>query len=90
VKDPRSAGNVDLETAQHEIATDWIKAYQEYIAKSPPASGTREVQFAPETATNGEVWVIALSPDKGPLLREHAVGIAFCRLGGLSGVFGPR
>jgi len=51
------AGKVDLETAQHEIATDWIEAYQKYIAKSPPASETHEAQFAPETATEGEVWV---------------------------------
>jgi len=32
-------GKVDLQTAQHEIATDWIKAYQKYIAESPPAFG---------------------------------------------------
>ncbi|MGA8657225.1 MAG: HNH endonuclease signature motif containing protein [Chthoniobacterales bacterium] len=50
-------GKVDLQTAQHEIATDWIKAYEKYIAKIPPASETREVQFAPETATESEVWV---------------------------------
>jgi len=31
-------GKVDLPTAQYEIATDWIKAYQKYIAESPPAS----------------------------------------------------
>ena len=46
------AGKVDLETAQHEIATDWIKAYQKYIAKSPPASDVRGLPFAPETATS--------------------------------------
>jgi hypothetical protein len=51
------AGKVDLQTAQHEIATDWIKAYQKYIAKSPPSSEMHEPQFAPETATEGEVWV---------------------------------
>ena len=50
-------GKVDLQTAQHEIATDWIKAYEKYIAKIPPAFETREVQFAPETATESEVWV---------------------------------
>jgi hypothetical protein len=51
------AGKVDLKTAQHEIATDWIKAYQKYIAKSPPASDMLGLPFAPETATEGEVWV---------------------------------
>ncbi|MGA8660393.1 MAG: hypothetical protein WB586_30115 [Chthoniobacterales bacterium] len=51
------AGKVDLQTAQHEIATDWIKAYQKYIAESPPASEMRRPQFAPETATESEVWV---------------------------------
>jgi hypothetical protein len=51
------AEKVDLQTAQHEIAIDWIKAYQKYVAKSPPASDMHEVQFAPETATEGEVWV---------------------------------
>jgi hypothetical protein len=52
------AGKVDLQTAQQEIAKDWIKAYQKYIAKTPP---TAEVQgqprFAPETITESEVWV---------------------------------
>jgi len=51
------AGKVDLKIAQQEIATDWIKAYQKYIANSPPASEVHEPQFAPETATEGEVWV---------------------------------
>jgi hypothetical protein len=47
---------VDLQTAQHEIATNWIKAYQKYIAESPPASHIQPGQFAPETATESEVW----------------------------------
>ena len=50
-------GKVDLQTAQHEIATNWIKAYQKYIAESPPASHIQQPQFAPETATESEVWV---------------------------------
>jgi hypothetical protein len=50
-------GKVDLRTAQHRIATDWIKAYQKYIAKSPPASQMRKLPFAPETAAADEVWV---------------------------------
>lgn len=51
------AGMVDLKTAQQAIATDWIKAYQKYAAKSPPASEVRESQIAPESATRSEVWV---------------------------------
>jgi hypothetical protein len=50
-------GKVDLQTVQHEIATDWIKAYQKYIAETPPASDIQPAQFAPETATESEVWV---------------------------------
>ena len=50
-------GKVDLQTAQHEIATNWIKAYQKYIAESPPASEVREPKFAVKSATGGEVWV---------------------------------
>jgi hypothetical protein len=48
------AGKVDLQTALHEIATDWITAYQKYIAKSPPSSEMHEPQFAPETATGAK------------------------------------
>jgi len=52
------AGKVDLQTAQHEIATDWIKAYQKYMAKTPPTAEVHgQPQFAPETATESEVWV---------------------------------
>ena len=29
------SGKLDLETAQHEIATDWIAAYKKYIGPSP-------------------------------------------------------
>jgi hypothetical protein len=31
------SGQVDLETAQREIATNWINAYQKYIGASPPS-----------------------------------------------------
>jgi hypothetical protein len=51
-------GKVDLQTAQHEIATDWIKAYQKYLAKTPPnAEMHGQPQFVPETATESEVRV---------------------------------
>jgi hypothetical protein len=29
------SGKLDLETAQHEIAIDWIAAYKKYIGPSP-------------------------------------------------------
>ena len=51
------AGEVDLKTAQQEIATDWIKAYQKYVAKSPPTSEVREPQLVAKSATESEVWV---------------------------------
>ncbi len=50
-------GKETLQTAQHEIATDWIKAYQKHIAKSPPASQMRALTVTAETAAPDEVWV---------------------------------
>jgi hypothetical protein len=49
------AGQVDLKTAQSEIASNWIEAYQRYIGKSPPAPRVRETKLAPETSTASEV-----------------------------------
>ena len=51
------AGKVDLKTAQHEIATDWIKAYQKYIADRPPPVQVRGRQVTEETIAADEVWV---------------------------------
>ncbi len=48
---------VDLQTAQHEIATHWIKAYQKYVAETPPASQVRALPVSAETASADEVWV---------------------------------
>ena len=50
-------GRVDLQTAQREIATDWIKQYQKYIAESPPAVEVRGQQSTAETVTADKVWV---------------------------------
>ena len=52
-----SAGQLDLETAQSEIASNWIEAYQKYVAKSPPAQRVRETKPAPVASTANEVWV---------------------------------
>ncbi len=51
------SGKVDLRTAQTELATDWIKAYQHYVAKSPPSLEVRQPQSSAETAIENEVWV---------------------------------
>jgi hypothetical protein len=50
------AGQLDLKTAQREIASDWIEAYKKYMGKSPPAPRVRERKTAPATTVN-EVWV---------------------------------
>ena len=41
------AGQLDLKTAQREIASNWIEAYQKYIAKSPPTPRVRETKPTP-------------------------------------------
>jgi hypothetical protein len=51
------AGQLDLKTAQLEIASNWIEAYQKYVGKSPPAPRVLETKPAPESSTAGEVWV---------------------------------
>jgi hypothetical protein len=50
------AGQLDFKTAQREIPSDWIEAYEKYVGKSPPAPRVRETKTAPATTTN-EVWV---------------------------------
>jgi hypothetical protein len=51
------AGKVDLKTAQHEIASDWIEAYKKYIGESPPVSSSSETRSPPANAPPNEVWV---------------------------------
>ena len=51
------ADQLDLKTAQSEIASNWIEAYQKYVARSPPAPKVRETKPAPATSTASEVWV---------------------------------
>ena len=38
------AGQLDLKTAQRKIASDWIEAYEKYVAKSSPAPRVREAK----------------------------------------------
>jgi hypothetical protein len=64
------SGQVDLETAQREIAANWTEAYERFMGASPPAAAKAEPLLAPivviETpppttsapnATENEVWV---------------------------------
>jgi hypothetical protein len=41
------AGQFDLKTAQSEIASNWIEAYQKYVSKSPPIPRVQETKPAP-------------------------------------------
>ena len=50
------AGQLDLKTAQREIASDWIAAYKKYVRASPPATIVHETKTAPAT-TADQVWV---------------------------------
>ena len=47
---------LDLKTAQREIASDWIEAYKKYVRPSPPAPIVYETKTAPAT-TADDVWV---------------------------------
>ena len=51
------AGQLDLKTAQREIATDWIEAYKKYVRKIPSTPVVRQTKTSPETSTASEVWV---------------------------------
>jgi hypothetical protein len=50
------AGQLDLKTAQREIASDWTEAYKKYVRASPPASTVQETKAAAATTAN-DVWV---------------------------------
>jgi len=50
------AGQLDLEKAQHEIASNWVEACKKYEAKSPPTPRVQETKTAPATTAN-EIWV---------------------------------
>jgi hypothetical protein len=39
------AGQLDLKTAQREIASNWIDAYQKYVGKAPPAQSCSKTLF---------------------------------------------
>ena len=43
------AGKLDLETAQSEIASNCVEAYQKYVSETPPAPRVQETKPAPAT-----------------------------------------
>jgi hypothetical protein len=51
------AGELDLKTAQCEIASNWIEAYKKYVAKNPSTPISRETKSGPATPAANEVWV---------------------------------
>jgi len=51
------AGQLDLKTAQSEIASNWIEAYKKYLSESAPASSGSETRSPPANASPNEVWV---------------------------------
>ncbi len=51
------AGQLDLKTAQREIASNWIDAYQKYVAKTSQARAARQGMAAPTPSNPSEVWV---------------------------------
>jgi hypothetical protein len=51
------AGQLDLKTAQREIASNWIEAYKKYVRETPPEPRVRETKLAPATSTGSDVWV---------------------------------
>jgi hypothetical protein len=42
---------LDLKTAQSEIAANWIEAYKKYVSKSPPTPMVRETKPVAATST---------------------------------------
>jgi hypothetical protein len=50
------AGQLDLKTAQREIAPDWIESYKKYVCTRPPAPIVHETKIAPAITAN-EVWL---------------------------------
>ena len=49
--------NLTSRPPKREIASNWIAAYQKYVAKTPPAPIVREARTQPTDLTDNEVWV---------------------------------
>lgn len=50
-------GKLDLPTAQRDIATNWISAYQKYFHTDKPLSDVSSVRWAEVRKPIGDVWV---------------------------------
>jgi hypothetical protein len=50
-------GKLDLPTAQRDIATNWISAYQKYFHTDKPLTDTSSLRWAQERKSAAEVWV---------------------------------
>ncbi len=50
-------GKLDLPTAQRDIATNWISAYQKYFHTDKPLSDVSSVRWAQERKPVDDVWV---------------------------------
>jgi hypothetical protein len=70
------AGQLDLEKAQHEIASNWIEAYKKYVRASPPASTVQETKAAAATMAN-DVWVTRALANIGN--RGHCIRVRLKR-----------
>jgi hypothetical protein len=49
-------GKLDLPTAQRDIASNWIAAYQKYFRTDKPLSSESSVVWARESEADAEVW----------------------------------
>lgn len=59
-------GKLDLPTAQRDIATNWIAAYQKYFHTDKPLSAVASLVWAQEHQPEEEVWteIASLEPMK--------------------------
>jgi anti-sigma factor RsiW len=63
-------GKVDLPTAQRDIASNWIAAYQKYFHTEKPISGESSVVWAREFRPDAEMWA-ELMPIPMELTAAH-------------------
>ena len=67
------SGQVDLHTAQQEIATDWIAAYKKYVSprRWPPGTGVGAIPGAPHTSTGIRAPTATKSLTRRPSLAKY-------------------
>jgi hypothetical protein len=68
------AGELDLKTAQHSIASNWIEAYKKYVSEHPPTAAAQETNQAPaKPAAADDVWVNTRSGNIGDRVRAFTI-----------------